>query len=148
MGTIGYIGSRGIHLPYRTDDADTVVPTLTNGTYYFPQPTGSGTPINPNVGRIDRLATDADSYYDGMLIGVEKKLSRHIQLQGSYTWQKSIDTGSSTIAGDQFSNSPSSLPLLVRFQIAARASPTSTSARMRRSVAPTNCRACLPVRAG
>jgi len=31
-------------------------------------------------------------------------------MQGSFTWGKSIDTGSSTIAGDQFSNSPSSLP--------------------------------------
>jgi hypothetical protein len=110
VGTLSYIGSRGIHLPYRTDDADIVVPPNTNGTYFFPQPTGSGTPINPNVGRIDRLATDADSYYDGMLLGVEKRLSRRVQIQGSYTWQKSIDTGSSTIAGDQFSNSPSSLP--------------------------------------
>jgi hypothetical protein len=33
-----------------------------------------------------------------------------LQLQGSYTWGKSIDTGSATIAGDQFSNSINSLP--------------------------------------
>ncbi|MBW4028805.1 MAG: TonB-dependent receptor [Acidobacteria bacterium] len=110
VATLGYVGSRGLHLPYRTDDADIVIPTLQNGTYYFPQPTASGTQINPNVGRIDRLATDADSYYHGMLVGVEKKLSHGVQVQGSYTWQKSIDTGSSTIAGDQFSNSPTSLP--------------------------------------
>jgi hypothetical protein len=32
-------------------------------------------------------------------------------MQGSFTWGKSLDTGSSTIAGDQFSNSPSSLPV-------------------------------------
>ncbi len=110
VATMGYIGSRGVHLPYRTDDADIVQPPSTNGTYFYPQPTGSGIPINPNVGRIDRLATDADSYYHGMVVGVEKKLLHGFQLQGSYTWQKSIDTGSSTIAGDQFSNSPSSLP--------------------------------------
>ena len=30
--------------------------------------------------------------------------------KASFTWGKSIDSGSSTIAGDQFSNSPSSLP--------------------------------------
>ena len=110
VATMGYIGSRGLHLPYRTDDADIVTPTPVNGTYYFPQPTASGTQINPNVGRIDRLATDADSYYHGLVVGVEKRLSQGLQVQGSFTWQKSIDTGSSTIAGDQFSNSPSSLP--------------------------------------
>ena len=37
-------------------------------------------------------------------------MSRGVQIQGSYTWGKTIDTGSSTIAGDQFANSPSSLP--------------------------------------
>ncbi len=33
-----------------------------------------------------------------------------LTLQVSYTWGKSIDTGSATIAGDQFANSVSSLP--------------------------------------
>jgi hypothetical protein len=37
-------------------------------------------------------------------------MSHGIQFQGSYTWGKSIDTGSSVTAGDAFSNSISSLP--------------------------------------
>ncbi len=111
VATIAYIGSRGLHLPFRTDDADITLPTShLNGSYYWPTPIGSGTVLNPNVGRIDRLSYDGDSYYDGLLVSVERKLHRGLQIQGSYTWQKSIDTGSSTIAGDQFSNSPSSLP--------------------------------------
>ncbi len=111
VGTISYIGSRGIHLPYRTDDADIVLPTSeVNGQYYWPTPVASGTQINPNVGRIDRLTTDGDSYYHGMLLRMTRSLNHGLQVQGSYTYQKSIDTGSSTIAGDQFSNSPSSLP--------------------------------------
>ncbi len=110
VATIGYIGSRGLHLPFRTDDADIVIPTKVGASYVWPTPISSGVPINPNVGRIDRLSFDADSYYQGLVIGVQKRLSNGFQLQGSYTWQKSIDTGSSTIAGDQFSNSPSSLP--------------------------------------
>jgi hypothetical protein len=37
-------------------------------------------------------------------------MSHGIQFQGSFTWGKSIDTGSATVIGDQFSNSISSLP--------------------------------------
>ena len=36
-------------------------------------------------------------------------IGRGLQVNASYTWSKSIDTGSSTIAGDQFANSISSL---------------------------------------
>jgi hypothetical protein len=112
--TLAYAGSRGVRLPFRTDDADVVLPTLTPTGYLWPSNStvgaGIGTRVNPNVGRIDRLVFGADSYYDALQIGVERKLSHGLQLQSSFTWGKSIDTGSSTIAGDQFSNSPSSLP--------------------------------------
>jgi hypothetical protein len=37
-------------------------------------------------------------------------MSHGIELQGSFTWGKSIDTGSATGVGDQFSNSIGSLP--------------------------------------
>jgi hypothetical protein len=107
--TVAYVGSRGVHLPYRTDDADIVIPTQTSAGLLWPST--PGVQINPNVGRIDRLAFDADSYYNALQVGVEKKMSHGLQLQGSFTWGKSLDTGSSTIAGDQFSNSPSSLPV-------------------------------------
>jgi Carboxypeptidase regulatory-like domain len=112
--TVGYVGSRGVRLPFRTDDADIVLPTKTAAGYLWPsnstQGAGIGTRLNPNVGRIDRLAFGADSYYDALQVGVERKFSHGLQFQSSFTWGKSIDTGSSTIAGDQFSNSPSSLP--------------------------------------
>jgi hypothetical protein len=112
--TVAYVGSRGVHLPFRTDDADIVLPTRTPAGYLWPSNStvgaGIGTRVNPNVGRIDRLSFDADSYYDALQIGVDRKFSHGVQFQSSFTWGKSIDTGSSTIAGDQFSNSPSSLP--------------------------------------
>ncbi len=108
ISTISYAGSRGIHLPYRTDDADIVLPTLTSTGYVWPT---NGTVLNPNVGRIDRLATDADSYYDALQLGTRITPVHGLQLQVAYTWGKSIDTGSSTIGGDQYTNSPSSLPV-------------------------------------
>jgi hypothetical protein len=42
-------------------------------------------------------------------VGVVKRLSHGFQVQGSFTWGKSIDNNSGVIAGDQFSNSISSL---------------------------------------
>jgi hypothetical protein len=104
---VGYIGSRGVHLPYRTDDADIVIPTLTPQGYLWL----GGSVINPSVGRIDYLQFGADSWYDGLEAGITKRMSHGVQIQGAYTWGRTIDTGSSTIAGDQFANSPSSLPL-------------------------------------
>jgi hypothetical protein len=111
--TLAYVGSRGIHLPYHTDDANIVIPRLTSQGYLWPSGDEylAGTVLNPNVGDINRTSYDADSYFNSLQIGVDGRLTRSLQFRGSYTWGRSIDTGSSSIAGDQFSNSPSSVPL-------------------------------------
>jgi hypothetical protein len=109
--TIGYAGSRGVHLPYGTDDINIVMPTKTAQGYLWPSPAGSGTLLNPNVGMINSLTWGADSYYHALQAQATVKPARRLQFQASYTWGKSIDTGSSTLAGDQYLNSPSTLPL-------------------------------------
>lgn len=111
IGTVAYVGSRGVHLPFRTDDSNIVLPTHTPEGYLWPAPIGSGTVMNPNVGQEDRLVYQGDSYYDALQTGLKIRGFHGVELQSSFTWGKTIDTGSSTIAGDQFSNSPSSLPL-------------------------------------
>lgn len=111
--TVAYVGSRGVHLPYHTDDANIVMPTRTAEGYIWPSGNNyqSATVLNPNVGDINRTAYDADSYYHSLQAGYDHQLRHGLQLRGSYTWGRSIDTGSSSIAGDQFANSPSSVPL-------------------------------------
>jgi hypothetical protein len=106
---VGYVGSRGVHQPVRADDADIVIPTKTPEGYLFPVP-GTAPTINPNFGSIDALWYGGNSVYHALEVGIHKAMSRGVQLQGSFTWGKSIDTGSATVAGDQFSNSISSLP--------------------------------------
>jgi hypothetical protein len=87
-----------------------VLPTKTVNGYQWPAPVGSGTRLNPDVGRIDYLSWIGSSSYNALQIQVHAAPLKFLQLQSSYTWAKSLDTGSATIAGDQFANSISSLP--------------------------------------
>jgi hypothetical protein len=107
---IGYVGSLGVHLPIQLGDADIVIPTLTPAGYLFPSPVGSGTTINPNFGDITATLYSARSSYQGLLVGVVKRMSHGFELQTSFTWGKSIDDSSSAGESDEFSNSISTLP--------------------------------------
>jgi len=107
---VGYVGSRGIHQPFRADDVNIVLPSKTPRGYLWPSPTGSGSKMLPTAGRVDGLMWIGDSYYDALQVRAIAQPARGLNLQASYTWGKSIDTGSATIAGDQFANSVASLP--------------------------------------
>ncbi len=107
---VGYVGSRGVHLVFAPDDVDTVLPTLTPQGYLFPSPIGSGAKINPNFGVINGRFYNSNSFYDGLQVAVQKPIRRGVQLQGSFTWAKGIDTSSASIRGNQFTNSISTLP--------------------------------------
>jgi carboxypeptidase family protein/TonB-dependent receptor-like protein len=105
--TVSYVGSHGVHQPLRVDDIDIVLPKKTSQGYVYP--VGSGT-LNPNFAQIYGMLYTGESLYDGLLAGIQQRMSHGVQLQGSFTWSRSIDTGSATAAGDQFTNGLSSLP--------------------------------------
>lgn len=122
--TFGYVGSRGVHLPYRNDNIDMVLPTLTSAGYLWPipnaapppssgvcadgsAPLASGCPwptLNPNFGRIPATLWQANSFYDAMQVDFAKRVSHGIQFHAAYTWGKSIDTLSATETNDAFPN--------------------------------------------
>ena len=104
IATIGYVGSRGVHQPFRSDDIDIVMPTPTPQGYLWPSPAGSGKTINPNAGTIRGLFWDGNSFYDALQLQIDKRMSHGFKVQGSYTWGKSIDTSSSTLVGNAFAN--------------------------------------------
>ena len=118
---VGYIGSRSIHLSSVADDINLVQPTLVSGVgYVFPL---NGTRVNPNWGGsagIRPLIFDTSAHYNAIQSQLKKTLSHGVQAQGSYTYGKCFDTGSSPIAGDTYLNSIATPLLLVR---AARAGP-------------------------
>jgi hypothetical protein len=105
-----YVGSRGVHQPFYSNQWDIVEPVSTSEGFLWPSPVGSGAVVNPNYGSIRGLIWGADSVYHSLQIGVSKRLTRGLQFQASYTWSKSLDDTSSSLAPDAFGNSISTLP--------------------------------------
>ena len=106
----GYVGSHGVHLPYKTQDADWVAPTEIGGALFWPTPRGSGQEINTHVGQINGLAWIGSSRYDAANVRASWRME-HSHAGVSYTWAKSIDNNSASVAGGQFTNSINGLPL-------------------------------------
>ena len=100
--TVAYVGSRGIHQLYNAGDMNMVMPTLTPAGYLWPS---SGTILNPNAGELFDLSWSNNSFFDALEFQIVKRISHGIQIEGSYTWGKSIDEGSGSSVGDPFNNS-------------------------------------------
>jgi carboxypeptidase family protein len=107
--SVAYAGSRGVHMFDLASDVDIVVPTLTSAGYLFPSPIGSGTRLNPAVGSIRQLTWGDGSNYNSLQARLQQKFRHGLELQGAFTWQKSIDGYSSSIFPTQFQNSVSTL---------------------------------------
>jgi hypothetical protein len=109
---VAYVGSRGVHQPFRVDDANLTLPTKTSAGYVWPFDPSSGgplDPINPKFGSIRGMFYRGGSSYNALEAQLAKRMSHGFQVQGTYTWSKSIDTSSASVAGDTFGNSISSL---------------------------------------
>ena len=105
---LAYVGEKGTHIPFTADDGNDVIPVQTSAGYLWPKPIGSGTVINPNFGDLALSLPQANCFFDALEAQVTKDMSHGVQLQGSFTWGRSIDTNSSSVAGDQFANGISS----------------------------------------
>ncbi|MBZ5659389.1 MAG: carboxypeptidase regulatory-like domain-containing protein [Acidobacteriia bacterium] len=101
--TLGYVGSRSIHLPDLPDNINYQLPTLTSAGYLFPA--NSVGKLDTAVGSMRARLWDNEGWYHGFQLGVTKQLSHGLQLQGSYTWSKCEDTGSNMAFNDPFQNS-------------------------------------------
>src|SRR5205807_10047075 len=65
--------------------------------------------INSNVAQRQSPSFTASSWYYALRVAVAKRISHGFQLGGNFTWGKSIDTSSSSFAGDNYSNNPSAI---------------------------------------
>jgi hypothetical protein len=111
VAMIAYVGSRGVHNLFQSDDSSIVLPiTKTPDGYLWPTPAGSGTILNPNFGRVSATLWDSSSIYHALELQVKKRMTHGLQAQASYTFGKTIDTSSGSTDGDQFLNGISTLP--------------------------------------
>jgi hypothetical protein len=109
---LGFTGSRAFHNPFQSDTVNTVIPTLVPGVgYVWPVPYSASLTASAQAARLLNPTTSnimyntmwqSRSWYNGMLVKVDKRLSHGFQLQGSFTWSKSMDDSSGSTAGDTF----------------------------------------------
>ena len=111
--TAAYVGSRGVHMAFGTDEINIVLPLAqTPAGLLWPTPSGSGTRLNPNASQVRGTFWDGNSRYNGLQLQILKPMGQGFQVQGSYTWSKCIDDGSEASRGDQFLNGITS-PLFI-----------------------------------
>ena len=112
-----------------------VLPTLTSAGYLFPKVDALGnlfsstcnqldpssrascvppSRINENYGSVRGMFYEGQSYYNALEMQLEKRMSHGFQVQGAFTWGRSIDTSSASLAGDAFSNSIAESKLLLQ----------------------------------
>lgn len=106
--TVGYAGSRGLHL-WRNTDANTAVPVRqADGTWVFP----AGAPrLNPAFSTIELKKSDGNSWYNALVVEVRKRFSNGVDFQSSYTFSRTIDTTqASTFFSDATNATVSAFP--------------------------------------
>ena len=125
---IGYVGSHGVHGTTQVDDVNIVLPISSPMGYLWPCDNlltgatlppggnindcpghGRGTPINQTVGRLPATFFRNSSVYHGLELQLTKQMSHGFQVNGSFTWQKSIDTASGAVISDSVITAISSL---------------------------------------
>ncbi|MBZ5577977.1 MAG: TonB-dependent receptor [Acidobacteriia bacterium] len=100
--TVGYVGSRGVHL-YGARDINPVLPTVVNGASVYGVPFGAARSgiapnprLNPAGAALNSEAPIADSNYHSLQVGLNRRFSHGVQSQLSYTWSKCMDDASGT----------------------------------------------------
>src|SRR6202030_4014067 len=100
--TLGYLGSHGVHLLMRGDDGNMTLPVKTSAGYQFPgDPT---TQVNQALGVIRYVYWGSDSSYHALNANLVKTMKHGFQAQVAYSYSKSLDDDSQSIAGDSFGN--------------------------------------------
>jgi len=106
--TIGYAGSRGVHL-LRSGDVNTALPIIQpDGTVFIP----AGTPRqNTSFSTIELKSSDGESWYNALIIDIRRRLGNGLSLQSSYTLSTSEDTTqASTFFSDATNGTTSAMP--------------------------------------
>jgi hypothetical protein len=110
MVEAGYTGSHGVHLPLIENDINTVLPAaVTPSGFTWPTPAGSGAKPWPKWGNVTGVLWSDSSAYDALAARVFRRFHHGLLAQASYTWSRSIDSGSNSLP-TAYTNTVSNLP--------------------------------------
>ncbi|MBA3322025.1 MAG: TonB-dependent receptor [Pyrinomonadaceae bacterium] len=108
VATVGYAGSRGVHL-LRSGDVNISVPTIRpDGTPFFSL---TGQRANTAFSTIELKSSDGNSWYNALVFEVRKRWNQGFNVQSSYTFSRNIDTTqASTFFSDATNGTTSAFP--------------------------------------
>jgi Carboxypeptidase regulatory-like domain len=102
--SVSYVGSRGRHLPIFIDQ-NLNPPTATN-TYSFIGGPFDGQSLtmplftlprpNANFTQMTQITTGVDTSYNALVLALNRRFTRGLQVQSSYTYSKATDNGQSS----------------------------------------------------
>jgi hypothetical protein len=97
--TVGFVGSRGVHLWQQLEGNPTIPTAVANGVQYWSDsvplcqlgliPTCR---INPNFGSVNTNNTVGVAHYDSLQVVVNRSVSSGLEAQGAYTYGHSLGT--------------------------------------------------------
>jgi len=110
IASAGYVGSRGVHLFTGRDQNPPTATVDANGVYHFASLVNgkivTNPRVNPALGLFPDVVPDTLSRYNSLQASLNRRLTRNVQAQVSYTWSHCTDTGSTF--GSLNNNSPGS----------------------------------------
>jgi len=141
--SVGYVGTRGLHLwnntennpciptnqallgdptvfpnwaggscPNKTTTAGALIGACPAGTNINIQCTANGR-FNPHFGTMAGESATSESWYDGLQVGLTRRLRNGLEFQSAYTYSRAIDTTEGLIIVDgSFSSTASNLKLV------------------------------------
>ena len=106
--TVGYAGTRGVHL-LRSNDVNIPAPVIrADGTPFWP--VGQARP-NTAFTTIELKSSDGNSWYNALVFEARKRLTRGLNAQVSYTFSRNIDTTqASTFFSDATNGTTTAFP--------------------------------------
>ena len=115
--SVSYVSTRGYHLAGSDEQNPRQASAIINGVPFYPPYSGGSDPgapfagknciatfptcrFNPNWGSISTgMSQNGESWYNALQANVTRRLANGLQFQGSYTWSKLLDNGT-TQGGD------------------------------------------------
>jgi hypothetical protein len=114
--TVGYIGSKGVHLLTQYDQNPPQA-QFVNGKWNFINP-ATGTAyarFAPEYAYLNQLVASGNSKYNSLQVNLVRRFANNFSAQMAYTWSKSLDDGSGS-SGLETGGGPRSNPYDFRYE--------------------------------